>query len=105
MTLYTESVADQTDHFAVVFVRETVANGYDVVTFENTQPTPFCLEKSSGRKWTIECFSSVKLCKNNDHTCLFHCINTCRVPRMMLNTRPIGLVFKQHPRDPANVNA
>ena len=24
---------------------------------------------------------------------------------MMLNTRPIGLVFKQHPRDPANVNA
>ena len=29
----------------------------------------------------------------------------CRVPRMMLNTRPIGLVFKQHPRDPANVNA
>ena len=30
---------------------------------------------------------------------MFHCINTCRVPRMMLNTRPIGLVFKQHPRD------
>ena len=23
---------------------------------------------------------------------------------MMLNTRPIGLMFKQHPRDPANVN-
>ena len=22
-----------------------------------------------------------------------------------MNTRPIGLVFKQHPRDPANVNA
>ena len=32
MTLYTESVADQTDHFADVFVRENVANGYDVVT-------------------------------------------------------------------------
>ena len=45
------------------------------------------------------------ICKNNDQTCLFHCINTCRVPRMMLNTRPIGLVFKQHPRDPANVNS
>ena len=60
MTLYTESVADQTDHFAVVFVRENVAYGYDVVTFENTQPTPFCLEKSSVRKWTMsECFSSV----------------------------------------------
>ena len=32
MTLYTESVADQTDHFADVFVRENVAYGYDVVT-------------------------------------------------------------------------
>ena len=53
MTLYTESVADQTDHFAVVFVRENVAYGYDVVTFENTQPTPFCIEKSGVRKWTI----------------------------------------------------
>ena len=29
---YTESVADQTDHFADVFVRENVACGYDVVT-------------------------------------------------------------------------
>ena len=28
----TESVADQTDHFADVFVRENVAYGYDVVT-------------------------------------------------------------------------
>ena len=34
-TLYTESIADQTDHFADVFcffVRENVAYGYDVVT-------------------------------------------------------------------------
>ena len=30
MTLYTESVADQTDHFAVVFVSENVAYSYDV---------------------------------------------------------------------------
>ena len=59
MTLHTESVADQTDHFADVFVRENVAYGYDVVTFESTQPTPFCLEKSSVRKWTILCFSGV----------------------------------------------
>ena len=21
-----------------------------------------------------------KICKNNDQTCLFHCINTCQVP-------------------------
>ena len=32
MTLYTESVADQADHFADVFVRENIAYGYDVVT-------------------------------------------------------------------------
>ena len=32
MTLYTESIEDQTDHFADVFVREKVAYDYDVVT-------------------------------------------------------------------------
>ena len=48
MTLYTESVADQTDHFADVFVREDVAYGCDdVIKFESTKPTPFCLEKYS----------------------------------------------------------
>ena len=31
MTFYTESVADQTDHFADVFVHENVAYGYDAV--------------------------------------------------------------------------
>ena len=63
MMLYTESLADQTDHFADVFVCEKIAYGYDVVTdyvmtLESTQPTPFCLEKSSVRKWTNKCFSS-----------------------------------------------
>ena len=48
-----ERIADQTDHFANVFVRENVAYGFDVMTFERTQPMPFCLEKSSVRKWTI----------------------------------------------------
>ena len=32
MTLYAESVTDQTDHFAHVFVPENVAYGYDVAT-------------------------------------------------------------------------
>ena len=32
MTLYTESVVDQTDHFADDFVCYNVAYGYDVVT-------------------------------------------------------------------------
>ena len=45
---------DQTDHFVDVFVRKNVAYGYDdVLTFQSTQPTPFCLEMSSLRKWTI----------------------------------------------------
>ena len=52
MTLYTESVADKTDHFADVFVCENVAYSYDVMSFESTQPTPFCFEKSSVRKLT-----------------------------------------------------
>ena len=47
MTLYTESVAAQSDHFTDVFVRENVAYGYDVMMFESTRPTPFCLEKFS----------------------------------------------------------
>ena len=62
------------------------------MTFESLTPTPFCFEKSSVRKGIFnvsETFSvrlmrkSDKICKNNDHKCLFHCINTCRVPRTM----------------------
>ena len=34
ITLYTESIVDQTDHFADVFVRENVDYGYDIVTFK-----------------------------------------------------------------------
>ena len=32
MTLYTESIEDQTDYFVDVFVRKNVAYSYDVVT-------------------------------------------------------------------------
>ena len=41
---------------------------------------------------------SGKICKNNNHTCLFHCINTLRTLVLCLTTRPDGLVFKQGPR-------
>ena len=44
MTLYTEPIADQTDNFADVLFAKTLRT---VMTFERTQPTPFCLEKSS----------------------------------------------------------
>ena len=32
MTLYTESVADQTDHFADAFVHENVVYGFNILT-------------------------------------------------------------------------
>ena len=41
MTLYTESIADQTDHFADAAVRENVAYNYDVITLEGLQPCHF----------------------------------------------------------------
>ena len=47
MTLYAESAAYQTNHFPKVFVRKNVKHGYDVMTFESLQSTPFCLEKFS----------------------------------------------------------
>ena len=57
MTLYTESVADRTNHFADVFVREKrcvrLRRCDNVMAFESTQPTPFCLEKYSVRTLTI----------------------------------------------------
>ena len=45
MSLYTESVVDQTDHFPDTFAHENVAHGYNVVTFESLQLTLFCLKK------------------------------------------------------------
>ena len=50
MTLYTESIAEQTDHFTDAFVLESVVYNYDVMMFKGLQLMPFCLEKSSVRK-------------------------------------------------------
>ena len=57
MTLYTESVADKTDHFTNVFVLKNVACGYDVVTFENTQPTQRNPVQENGHFYVKEAFS------------------------------------------------
>ena len=60
MMLYKESVANQTDHFTDAFVCKNGAYHYgDVMTFENLQLTPFCLDKFSVRKWIFECLRSV----------------------------------------------
>ena len=48
------------------------------------------------------------LCKNNHHPFIqgyFIAITFAGSPGRYLNTWPSGLVFKQLPRDPANVNA
>ena len=98
------------------FLFETTLHGWrHDAMIESLTLTPFCLEKSSVRKKkhfkfsavisVCFCLKSCKLCQNNDHTCLFHYINTCRVHREMFNTRPDGLVFKHLPWDLANVNA
>ena len=81
-----------TDHFADPFVRENVARVYMTLWRRNDVRKltlmPFCFEKSNVRKWMHNAtfsarfmLNSGKICKNNDHTCLFHCINNCRVPR------------------------
>ena len=44
-------------------------------------------------------------CQNGDHTCLFHCMNVCQVPRKVFEHSACGLMFKQFPQDPANVDA
>ena len=78
-----------TDHFADAFVRENVARVYmtlwrrnDVRKFD----ADAILLKEINVKATFTArfmLKSGKICKKNDHTCLFHCINTCRVPRTM----------------------
>ena len=91
-----ECVAAVTDHFADAFVLEKVARVYMTFWRHNDVRkltlTPLCFEKSSVRKgifYVLATFSarlmlkSGKICKNNDHTCLFHWINTCLVPQTM----------------------
>ena len=91
-----EWAAAVTDHFINAFVCENVAGVYMMLWRRNDVQkltlTPFCFEKSSVRKGIFNVYvtfsgwfmlKSGKIYKNNDHTCLFHCINTCRVPRMM----------------------
>ena len=84
------------------------------MTFESKQPTPFCLEKSSveNEQFTVsqrfQCelgWNKVKYARITiTHVC-FIALTLAGSLGRCLNTRPIGLVFKQHPRDPANVNA
>ena len=71
--------------------------------------TPFYLEKASEKKVLVVfsvgfCLESGKICKNNNRTC-FIALTLAGSLSRCLNTRPYSLMFKQLPRDPANVNA
>ena len=48
---------------------------------------------------------SGKICRYNDHTCLFIALLLAGSLGRCLKTRPNGLLFKQLPRELANVNA
>ena len=60
MTLYTESAADQTDHFDDVFVRENVAHGYDVRKYT---ADAILFREIHCKKMDNLCFSSVFQCE------------------------------------------
>ena len=80
-----ESVAAVTDHFADAFVRGNVARVYMTLWRRNEV-------RKFDAKITIT------------HVC-FIALTLAGSLGRYLNTRPDGLVFKQLPRDPANVNA
>ena len=87
-----ESAAAQTDHYLDIFVRDGVTRlmmlqrRYDVWKFNSGA---ILFGENQCKKNGILRFSvffvgfwleSGQICKNNNHTCLFHCINTCQVP-------------------------
>ena len=89
-----ENVAVQTNHYVDVFVYENVAHvmtlwRYDVRKF-NAEAILFEEKQCKKNVFTVIslfsvnfCLESGKICKNNDHSCLFHSVNTCRVPQEM----------------------
>ena len=57
MMLYTESIVDQTNHFADAFACENVAYGYDIVTAFSRRHS---VKKSSVRTGIFECFARIR---------------------------------------------
>ena len=104
-----ESVSAKTDHYVNVFVRKNDAR--IITTLESLTLTPFCLEKNSVRGfsgfgfqwafgWNQVNFARIMM----THVCYIALTLAGSLGRC-LNTRPNGLVFKQLPWDPANVDA
>ena len=91
-----ENVSAVTDHFPDAFVNENVARVYMTLwrrnAVRNFDADAILFLEINVRKWIFnvkETFSTLfmlksgKICKDNDQKCLFHCVNTCRVPRTM----------------------
>ena len=106
-----ESVAVVTDHFDDTFIRVymTLWRRNDVRKFTLT---PFCFKKSSVRKGMFKrrfqrglCWNLVKYARITITLVCFIALTLAGSLGRCLNTRPNGFVFKQLPRDPANVNA
>ena len=53
MTLYAESAADQTEHFANILFGKTLCMTIVLRRYESLQSTPFCLHKFNVRKWVF----------------------------------------------------
>ena len=79
----------------------------DDMTLESTQPTPFCLKKTSVKKMDNLMFLQRFQCKSDwnkvkyaritiTHIC-FIALTLAGSLERCLTTRPIDLVFKQHP--------
>ena len=106
-----ESVAALTDHFANAF--NLFAKTLRVyMTWQRNDDSKFdtdsiLLREIQCKERDILIFSvvlvfqcgfrlkSCKICKNNNHTCLFHCINTCRVPGNMSELEAVKLNLKR----------
>ena len=109
-----ESVAAVTDHFADAFVRENVARVYmtlwrrndvrkfdaDAILFWEIKCKKFKRRFHCGLCWNQVKYARITI----THVC-FIALSLAGSLWRCLNTRPDGLVFKQLPRDPANVNA
>ena len=81
------------------------------MTFESLALTQFCLEKSSVR-FSVQATFSVRFWLESGIYARITITHVCFIALTLagplgrcLNTWPKGLVFKQLPWDPANVNA
>ena len=82
---YMESFVALTDHLSDAFAKTLHASSNDIGKFDADAILfrEIQCKKRSNSMFKGFWLESGKICKNNDHTFLFHCINTFWVPRMI----------------------